>query len=109
MLNGKCIDDVLKDVKRMGKKKAEIKKAVLGELSQADIFVIRECLETIAVLEGKINRLDSIINQRLEKEQKQGQMQILISISGIIGVRLRSFIGLLLMFLDRSSFLHITN
>lgn len=83
MLNGKCIDDVLKDVKRMGKKKAEIKKAVLGELSQADIFVIRECLETIAVLEGKINRLDSIINQRLEKEQKQGQMQILISISGI--------------------------
>ncbi len=81
MLNGKCIDDVLKDVKRIGKKKAEIKKAVLGELSQADIFVIRECLETIAILEGKINRLDSIINQRLEKEQDQ--MQILMSIPGI--------------------------
>jgi transposase len=83
MLDGKCIDDVLKDVKRIKKKKAAIKEAVRGELGQTDVLVIRECLESIAFLEGKINQLDSMISQRLEKEQKQNLMQILMSIPGI--------------------------
>ena len=82
-MNGKCIDDVLKDVKRVGKKKAVIKEAVRGELSQIDIWLIRECLEVIDSLKAKINRLDSMINQHIEKQQKQDQLQILMSIYGI--------------------------
>ena len=83
ILNGKSIDDVLKDVKRINKKKASIKEAVCGELSQADVFVIRECLETIAFLQGKIDQLDSMINQSIEKVKKKDQMEILMSIPGI--------------------------
>jgi transposase len=83
IMNGKCIDGVLKDVKRVGKKKAAIKEAVRGELSQIDIWLIRECLEVIDSLKAKINRLDSMINQHLEKQQKQDQLQILMSIYGI--------------------------
>ncbi len=83
ILNKKNIDDVLKDVKRIGKKKAAIKEAVRGELSQIDIWLIRECLETIDFLKRKINFLDSMINQHVEKEQKQNQMQILMTIPGI--------------------------
>jgi len=83
LLDKKNIDEVLKKVKRIGKKKAAIKEAVRGELSQTDIWLIRECLETIDFLKRKINLLDSMINQRIENTKKQDQMQILMSIPGI--------------------------
>jgi transposase len=83
ILNKKNIDDVLKDVKRIGKKKAAIKESVRGELSQIDIWLIRECLETIDFLKIKINLLDSMINQQIKKEQKQDQMEILMTLPGI--------------------------
>jgi len=83
ILDKKNIDEVLKKVKRIGKKKAAIKEAVRGELSQTDIWLIRECLETIDFLKRKINLLDSMINQRIENTKKQDQMQILMSIPGI--------------------------
>ncbi len=83
ILDRKNIDDVLKDVKRIGKKKAKIKEAIRGELSQIDIWLIRECLETIDFLKKKINLLDSMINQHIEKEQKQNQLLILLTIPGI--------------------------
>ncbi len=83
ILNKKNIDDVLKDVKRIGKKKAAIKESVRGELSQTDIWLIRECLEIIDFLKKKINFLDSMINQQIKKEQKQDQMEILMTIPGI--------------------------
>jgi transposase len=83
ILDKKNIDDVLKDVKRIGKKKAAIKDAISGGLSQTDIWLIRECLETIDFLKKKINLLDSVINQRIEKEQRQNQLQILMTIPGI--------------------------
>ena len=83
ILNKKNIDDVLKDVKRIGKKKAAIKESVRGELSQTDIWLIQECLEIIDFLKKKINLLDSMINQQIKKEQKQNQMEILMTIPGI--------------------------
>jgi transposase len=83
LLDKKNIDEVLKKVKRIGKKKAAIKEAVRGELSQTDIWLIRECLETIDFLKKKINLLDSMINQRIENTKKQDHMQILMSIPGI--------------------------
>ncbi len=83
LLDKKNIDEVLKKVKRIGKKKAAIKEAVRGELSQTDIWLIRECLETIDFLKRKINLLDSMINQRMESTKKHDQMQILMSIPGI--------------------------
>ena len=54
LLDKKNIDEVLKKVKRIGKKKAAIKEAVRGELSQTDIWLIRECLETIDFLKRKV-------------------------------------------------------
>jgi len=83
ILDKKNIDEVLKKVKRIGKKKSAIKEAVRGELSQTDIWLIRECLETIDFLKRKINLLDSMINQRIENTKKQDHMQILMSIPGI--------------------------
>ncbi len=83
ILSKKNIDDILKNVKRIGKKKAAIKEAIRGELSQTDTWLIRECLETIEFLKKKIILLDSMINQRIEKEQKQDQLQILMTIPGI--------------------------
>jgi len=59
ILNKKNIDEVLKNVKRIGKKKAAIKEAVRGELSQTDIWLIQECLEIIDFLKKKISSLDS--------------------------------------------------
>ena len=83
ILKKRNIDDVLKDVKRIGKKKAAIKESVRGELSQTDIWLIQECLEIIDFLKKKINLLDSMINQQIKKEQKQNQMEILMTIPGI--------------------------
>jgi hypothetical protein len=60
IMDGKLIDkifDELKD-KRIKNKKAEIKDAVKGELSQNDIFVIKECLEMVKFLDAKITEFD---------------------------------------------------
>ena len=83
IMDGKLIDkifDELKD-KRIKNKKAEIKDAVKGELSQNDIFVIKECLETVKFLDAKITEFDSRIFQSLTRTQEK--LEILMSIPGI--------------------------
>jgi transposase len=83
IMDGKLIDkifDELKD-KRIKNKKAEIKDAVKGELSQNDIFVIKECLEMVKFLDAKITEFDSRIFQSLTGMQEK--LEILMSIPGI--------------------------
>lgn len=83
IMDGKSIEQIFSELKdkRIKNKKPEIKDAIKGELSQNDIFVIKECLETIKFLDAKIEELDSRIFQSLTGMQKE--LEILMSIPGI--------------------------
>jgi len=83
ILNGKTIDQTFAEIKdkRIKIKKTEIKESLKGELSQNDIFVIKECLESIKFFDKKIKEFDSKINQNLKGMQKE--MEILMSIPGV--------------------------
>jgi transposase len=83
ILDGKTIDQIFNELKdkRIKNKKAEIKDAIKGELSQIDIFVIKECLETVKFFDAKIKEFDSRIFQSLIA--MQNKLEILMSIPGI--------------------------
>jgi len=83
ILNGKTIDQIFQEIKnkKINIKKTEIKDSLKGELSQNDIFVIKECIDSIKFLEQKIKEFDSKINQNLKGMQKE--MEILMSIPGV--------------------------
>jgi transposase len=83
ILNGKTIDQTFVEIKskRIKIKKTEIKESLKGELSQNDIFVIKECLDSIKFFDHKIKKFDSKINHNLKGMQKE--MEILISIPGV--------------------------
>lgn len=84
ILNGKSLDNIFKEDikdKRILKKKEEIKESIKGELSQKDIFVIKECLDTIRFLNSKIELFNSMILQSLSDRQKE--LEILVSVPGI--------------------------
>lgn len=83
ILNGKTIDQTFVEIKnkKIKIKKTELKDSLKGELSQNDIFVIKECLESIKFFDKKIKEFDSKINQNLKGMQKE--MEILMSIPGV--------------------------
>lgn len=83
ILDGKSIEQVFNEIKdkRIKKKKSEIKETIKGELSQNDVFVIRECLEAIRFFDNKIEVFDSRIFQSLTGMQKE--LEILMSMPGI--------------------------
>jgi len=83
LLNGKKIDQILNELKnkKIRIKKAQIKESLKGELSQNDIFVIKECLDSIKFFDQKIKEFDSKINQNLKGMDKE--MDILMSIPGV--------------------------
>jgi transposase len=83
ILNGKTIDQTFTEIKnkQIKIKKTEIKESLKGELSQNDIFVIKECLDSIRFLDQKIKEFDSKININLKGLQKE--MEILTSIPGV--------------------------
>jgi transposase len=83
IMNGKSIEQIFNELKdkRIKNKKAEIKEAIRGELSQNDIFVIKECLETVKFLDAKIEDFDSRIFQSLTGMQTK--LELLMSIPGI--------------------------
>ena len=83
ILNGKTIDQTFVEIKnkRIKIKKTQIKESLKGELTQNDIFVIKECLNSIKFLDEEIKRFDSKINQNLKGMQKE--MEILMSIPGV--------------------------
>jgi transposase len=83
IMDGKSIEQIFSELKdkRIKNKKPEIKDAIKGELSQNDIFVIKECLETVKYLDDKIKEFDSRIFQSLTGMQKE--LEILMSIPAI--------------------------
>jgi transposase len=83
ILNGKTIDQTFVEIKnkKMKIKKTELKDSLKGELSQNDIFVIKECLESIKFFDEKIKEFDSKINENLKGMSKE--MKILMSIPGV--------------------------
>ncbi len=83
ILEGKSIDQIFGELKneRVKATKTEIKEAIKGELSQSDIFIVKECLETINFLNNKLKIVDSRILQSLSGMKKE--LEILMSIPGI--------------------------
>ncbi len=83
ILDSKPIEQIFRELKskRIKATTTEIKDAIKGELSQNDIFVIKECLETVKFLDDKIKEFDSRIHQSLSGMQKE--QHILMSIPGI--------------------------
>jgi transposase len=83
ILDGKAIEQISSELndKRIKKRMPELKGAIKGELSQNDIFVIKECLETVKFLDAKIKEFDSRISQSLSEMQRE--QEILMSIPGI--------------------------
>ena len=83
ILDGKSIEQIFGELKskRIKATEAEIKEAIRGELSQSDIFVIKESLETIGFLNNKLKEVDSRTLQSLTGMKKE--LEILISIPGI--------------------------
>lgn len=83
ILNGKSIDQTFEDIKykKIQKKKSEVKEAIKGELSHNDIFVIKECLESINFLNNKIKTFDSMIFQSLKGMRRE--LEIVMGIPGI--------------------------
>lgn len=83
ILNGKTIDQIFNEIKseRIKIKKTDIKESLKGELSQNDIFVIKQGLDSIRFLDQKIKEFDSKINHNLKGMQKE--MEILMSIPGV--------------------------
>lgn len=83
ILNGKTIDQIFVEIKskRIKIKKTEIKESLKGELSQNEIFVIKQCLDSIRFFDQKIKEFDSKINHNLKGMQKE--MEILMSIPGV--------------------------
>lgn len=83
ILNGKTIDQTFVEIKnkKIKIKQTELKDSLKGELSQNDIFVIKECLESIKFFDKKIKEFDSKINQNLKGMSKE--MKILMSIPGV--------------------------
>ncbi len=83
ILNGRTIDQIFIEIKnkKIKIKKEQIKESLKGELSQNDIFVIKECLDSIKFFDNKIKEFDSKINQNLKGMQKQ--IEILMSIPGV--------------------------
>ena len=85
ILNGKTIDQTFAEIKdkRIKIKKTEIKESLKGELSQNDIFVIKECLDSIKFLDEKIKKFDSKINQNLNLKGMQKEIKILMISPGV--------------------------
>jgi len=83
ILDGKPIEQIIGQVKdkRIKAKPTEIKDSIKGELSQNDIFVIKDCLETVKFLDAKIKEFDSRIFQSLSGMRRE--QDILMSIPGI--------------------------
>ena len=68
ILNGRTIDQIFVEIKskRIKIKKTEIMNSLKGELSQNDIFVIKQFLDSIRFLDQKIKEFDSKINHNLK-------------------------------------------
>lgn len=83
ILDGKPIEQIFRELKskRIKATTAEIKEAIKGELSQSDIFVVKECLEAIGFLGNKLKEADSRTQQLLTGMKKE--LEILMSIPGI--------------------------
>ncbi len=83
IMDGKPIEQTFGELKskRIKATTAEIKEAIKGELSQIDIFVVKECLGTISFLNNKLKEVDSRAMHSLTGMKKE--LEILMSIPGI--------------------------
>ena len=83
LIEGNPIDQTLKKIKnsRILKKKDEIKRVICGEISENDIFVIRQSMECISQHDCQISLYEDRILKNMFPEN--GNIEILVSVPGI--------------------------
>lgn len=83
LIEGKSIDQALKMINnpRISKKKDEIKQAICGELSENDLFVIRQSLDCIGQHDSQIAQYEETILKTMFPFN--GDIEILMSIPGV--------------------------
>ena len=83
LIEGRPIDQTLKLIhnSRVSKKKDEIKRAICGEISENDLFVIRQSIECISQHDYQIAQYEDRILKNMTPDK--GNVEILVSIPGI--------------------------
>jgi len=83
LIEGKPIDQTLKMIhnSRILKKKDEIKRTICGEISENDLFVIRQSIECISQHDCQIAQYEDRILKNITPDK--GNIEILVSIPGI--------------------------
>jgi transposase len=83
LLSGRSIEEVVgsTDNRWIKKKSEEIRQTVKGTLGTTQAFVIRECLEVIETIDGRIREIDAEIKNRMRARGED--LKIAMSVPGI--------------------------
>ena len=81
LMEGKSVDDILKTTKNkwLAKKGDEIRAVVKGVLSQSDIFILKECVDMVRVIDEKILKVE-VQSELLVNER---DVEIVASVPGV--------------------------
>ncbi|MCS4541378.1 MAG: IS110 family transposase [Euryarchaeota archaeon] len=79
IMQGEKIEEIVERNGRIKKKKEEIIKAIRGELSKVDVFILKECIEMIKAIDEKIKEIEAAIAKLVCKKQ----LKILCKVPGI--------------------------
>jgi transposase len=83
MLDGKSIDDIIKNIpsSRVKKNADKIKEAIENNLDPSQIFLIESSIDLIGSVQDKINAIDADLKNKMST--KQNDLKIAMSIPGI--------------------------
>jgi len=81
LMEGKTIDRILEQTENrwLKKREDEIREVVKGILSQSDIFILKQCVDMVKQVEGKILEVDG----RIEALVNERDVEIVASVPGI--------------------------
>jgi transposase len=83
LISGQSIEAIIgsTDNRWIKKRAEEIKQAVKGTLGTTQAFVIKECLEVIKTIDGRVKNIDAEIKNRMKARDKD--LKIAMSVPGI--------------------------
>jgi transposase len=81
LMEGESVDDILEHTENRWLKKRgdEIKEVVKGVLSESDIFILKQCVDMVKQVEGKILEVDG----RIEALVNERDVEIVASVPGV--------------------------
>jgi len=81
LINGKTVEDIIDQSqnKWLKKRKEEIVRVVGGALSQVDMFILGQCMDTVKCLDQVIGGLDDMIRGLVNEDE----LKLLITVPGV--------------------------